>query len=262
MKIIQKLANLQNEKTENEKGTLQVEKSWPSQGNVQFKDLELRYRPTTDRVLNGLTLNIKAGDKVGVVGRTGAGKSTLGLTLLKMMEADSGTIQIDGVDISKVDLQTLREKVTTIPQDPVIFKGTLQFNIDPYGRESNESIDHLLARSGLIELMSKDDKSTDDKSIREFMIEEGGSNLSAGEKQLICICRASIRKAKVVIFDEATANIDVLTEHKIMNLISNDFADSTVITIAHRLNTIINSDNIAVMSYGRLLEYNSPKKLL
>jgi ATP-binding cassette, subfamily C (CFTR/MRP), member 1 len=115
MKIIQKLANLQNEKTENEKGTLQVEKSWPSQGNVQFKDLELRYRPTTDRVLNGLTLNIKAGDKVGVVGRTGAGKSTLGLTLLKMMEADSGTIQIDGVDISKVDLQTLRDKVTIIP---------------------------------------------------------------------------------------------------------------------------------------------------
>jgi len=109
--------------------------------------------------------------------------------------------------------------------------------------------------------MSKGDKCTK-KSIRKFMIEESGKNLSAGEKQLICICRASVRKAKVVIFDEATANIDVLTEHKIMNVISNDFADSTVITIAHRLNTIINSDKIAVMSHGRLLEYASPKTLL
>jgi len=177
------------------------------------------------------------------------------------MEAESGSILIDNVDISKVDLQTLREKVTTIPQDPVIFKGTLQFNIDPYSKESNETIEHLLTRSGLTELMTKDNGESE-KSIREFPIEENGNNLSAGEKQLICICRASIRKAKVVIFDEATANIDVLTEHKIMNLISNDFADSTVITIAHRLNTIINSDKIAVMHYGRLLEYNSPKKLL
>jgi len=135
---------LENVAPENEKGSLVIDKSLPSHGHIQFKDLELRYRPTTEKVLNGLKLDIKAGDKVGVVGRTGAGKSTLGLTLLKMMEADSGSILIDGVDISKVDLQTLRDKVTTIPQDPVIFKGTLQFNIDPYGRESDESIENLL----------------------------------------------------------------------------------------------------------------------
>lgn len=178
-----------------------------------------------------------------------------------MMEADSGRILIDGVDISKVDLQVLREKVTTIPQDPVIFKGTLKFNIDPYGKESDESIDLLLARSGLDKLIGKDEKSKN-RPLREFMIEEGGNNLSAGEKQLICICRASVRKAKVVIFDEATANIDIVTEAKIMNLIKEDFAESTVITIAHRLNTIINSDKIAVMSYGKKKEYDSPKELL
>ena len=198
---------------------------------------------------------------MGIVGRTGAGKSTIGLTLLRIMEGEAGCIIIDGVDISKVELQTLREKITTIPQDPAIFKGTLSFNIDPFGKESEEVIDNLLDRSGLAELVLKGEKK-DKKEIREYAIEEGGSNLSAGEKQLVCICRAVIRKAKIVIFDEATANIDVMTEHKIMELIAKDFANATVITIAHRMNTIINSDKIAVMSFGKLKEYGSPKELL
>lgn len=261
MKKVQKLIMLENIKQEFTENPVKVEESWPHAGRIQFKDFQLRYRPNTDLVLKSLSLDIKAGDKVGIVGRTGAGKSTIGLTLLRIMEGEAGCILIDGVDISKVELQTLREKITTIPQDPAIFKGTLSFNIDPFGKESEEVIDNLLDRSGLAELVLKGEKK-DKKEIREYAIEEGGSNLSAGEKQLVCICRAVIRKAKIVIFDEATANIDVMTEHKIMELIAKDFANATVITIAHRMNTIINSDKIAVMSHGRLLEYASPKTLL
>jgi len=148
--------------------------------------------------------------------------------------------------------------VTTIPQDPVLFAGTLRFNIDPNESHSNEAIDAMLRKAGLMELL----KTEKDIPVRDFEIEEGGKNLSAGEKQLICICRAALRKAKVVIFDEATANIDVLTEQKILSLIKEEFREASVITIAHRLNTIIKSDMVAVMSFGTLKEYAPPAELL
>lgn len=258
MKKVQKLVNLENVPIEKEEGTVKVNDQWCKKGHIKFEKLEMRYRPTTDLVLKGLDFDIKAGDKVGIVGRTGAGKSTLGLTLLRIIESEKGRIIIDGEDISKIDLQTLREKVTTIPQDPVLFKGTLRYNIDPFEVYPETEIDDLLSRSGLTDLIKKDD----DKPTREYKIEEGGSNLSAGEKQLICICRAVLRKAKIVIFDEATANIDIVTETKVLELIKTEFADATVLTIAHRLNTIIKSDMIAVMSYGTLKEYGSPQDLI
>jgi len=223
-----------------------------------LKGVELRYRPELDEVLKGLDLDIDHGLKVGVVGRTGAGKSTLGLTLLRILEIKAGTIRIDGVNIQKVKLQHLRKKVTTIPQDPTLFTGTLRFNIDPEEKHSDAEIDDLLKRSGLEEIL-KFDKEV---GLKDFKVEEGGNNLSAGEKQLVCICRAALRKAKIVIFDEATANIDVVSEQKIMELIKHEFKDATVLTIAHRLNTIINSDRIAVMHYGRLKEYGKPDDLL
>lgn len=175
----------------------------------------MRYRPNTEIVLKGLNFKIESGLKVGVVGRTGAGKSTLGLTLLRIMEAEKGNVMIDGIDIRKVELKHLREKVTTIPQDPVLFEGTLRYNLDPAGKKSDQYIDGLIEKSGLQEIL----KLKDDQHARDFQIDAGGNNLSAGEKQLICICRAVIRKAKVVVFDEATANVDVITEHKILNLI-------------------------------------------
>lgn len=148
--------------------------------------------------------------KVGIVGRTGAGKSTVALTLSRILELESGSIEIDGVDISKVGLHRLRSKVTTIPQDPVLFKDTLRFNIDPTETVETETIDKLIAKSGLDELLKNQLK--DDQNVLDLEIKEGGSNLSSGEKQLICICRAVLRKAKVVVLDEATSNIDVLTE--------------------------------------------------
>lgn len=257
MKKVQKLVDLENIKQEIEDGT-EPAKDWPQKGEIDISDVKLRYRPNCDLVLKGLSINIQPGLKVGVVGRTGAGKSTLGLTLLRILEMDSGSNKIDGVDLFSVPLQTLRQRVTTIPQDPTLFKGSLRFNIDPKEQHKDEEIDDLLERSGLGEIL-KYDKT---KSMREFMVEENGNNLSSGEKQLVCICRAAIRKAKVVIFDEATANIDVVTEQKIQELIRVEFKQATVLTIAHRLNTIIASDRILVMSFGTKAEYGSPKELL
>lgn len=245
-------------------------KSWPVTGKIEFTDVFLRYRPNLDYALRRLNFTIKAGVKVGVVGRTGAGKSTLGLTLLRIMEIEKGEIKIDGIDIKKVELKTLRERITTIPQDPALFEGSLRFNIDPAEKASDERIDQLITDSGLDALL----KIKDGEKYRDFEIQANGDNLSAGEKQLICICRAAVRNAKVVIFDEATANVDVVTEQKLLKLVKNEFKSATVLTIAHRLNTIINSDMIAVMGAekyvdgkpaipgGMLLEYGSPTDLL
>lgn len=216
MKRIQKVVDLDNTVQENEEGKVDVPDDWPKKGDVHMKDVKLRYRPGLDLVLKGLTVDFDAGLKIGCVGRTGAGKSTLGLTLLRILEIDEGSIIIDGVNIRDVALQTLRKRITTIPQDPVLFKGTIKFNLDPEDKHPDKELDDLLVRSGLDEILKRDDK---EKPLREFEVEEGGKNLSDGEKQLVCICRAALRKAKVVIFDEATANIDVVTEQKIMALI-------------------------------------------
>jgi len=139
-----------------------------------------------------------------------------------------------------------------------LFNGTLRYNIDPLNNASDSRIDELIERSGLSELI----KVKDGESLRDFKVDAGGDNLSAGEKQLVCICRAAVRKAKVVVFDEATANVDVLTEHKLLELVKAEFAEATVLTIAHRLNTIINSDMILVMGAGKMKEYDSPENLL
>lgn len=198
--------------------------------------------------------------KVGVVGRTGSGKSTLGLTLSRIIELERGQILIDGVDISQINLQDLRCKVTVIPQDPTIFSNTLRFNIDPLGLNSTEAISALIKRAGLQDILERRDDSGNIGL--DMKIEEGGGNLSVGEKQLVCICRAVLRKNKVVLLDEATANIDIVTEEKILKLISEEFVDATMLTIAHRLNTIIESDMIAYLEKGRLLEYDTPKELM
>jgi len=172
------------------------------------------------------------------------------------VEADEGKIVIDGVDISQMGLADLRERITIIPQDPTLFEGTLRFNLDPVGSIPDSELLRMANKASLEDLITRDDKGLDQK------IEDGGKNLSSGEKQLICIIRAILRKNKIVLMDEATANIDIKTEQIIQKLINEEFADSTVLTIAHRLNTIINSDRVLVLSKGEVEEYDDPQTLL
>ena len=174
----------------------------------------------------------------------------------RIVEVLQGQILIDNVDIGSLDLDYLRSRITVIPQDPALFTGTLRFNMDPEGRVSDERILEVMRQAQLNDLLAKDSLGLHQQ------VADGGNNLSSGEKQLICICRAILRASKVVILDEATANIDVVTESKIQNLIDSEFKGSTMITIAHRLNTIIKSDRVMVLSYGQIIEFDSPTSLM
>ena len=282
LKALQRLLKLdsiaQEKDIVEEKGEeIEVPESWPAKGEIEFKDVKMRYRPETDIVLDGLSFKIKPGEKVGIVGRTGAGKSTMSLVLSRICEIEGGSINIDGVDSASVNLSKLREKITVIPQDPVIFKDTIKFNVDPTGTVPDEEIEDLLKRAGLEELLKREPDRMKQQKDRFFMQEidgdegtgkgiyyklnDGGDALSAGEKQLICICRAILRKNKIVVLDEATANIDIVTEQKIYKLINEAFSESTVMTIAHRLNTVLNSDKILVLDAGKRVEFDSPAVL-
>ncbi|TNV86168.1 hypothetical protein FGO68_gene2272 [Halteria grandinella] len=233
-------------------------KEWPETGEIQYKFVNLRYRPNTETILKDLTFQVKAGEKIGVVGRTGAGKSTICLSLSRIVEIEGGEINIDGVDISKLPIKDVRRKITVIPQDATMFTGTLKYNLDPEGKVSESRIIEVLRAAELDDLLQRDNQNLG----LDMLITENGANLSSGEKQLICICRAILRKSKIVVLDEATANIDVMLEQKLQNLIQKEFQNATMITIAHRLNTIINSDRVLVLSFGEVVEYDSPANLL
>lgn len=228
---------------------------WISKGHVKFQNYSVRYRPETEVVLKNVNLDIQPGQKIGIVGRTGAGKSTLCLALCRIIEKLEGSITIDGIDISTVGISDLRDRITIIPQEPVLFKNTLRFNLDPENKCSDEELIEILTKSGLKDLLKRD------SSGLNFKITDKGDNLSAGEKALVCISRAVLRKNRVVLMDEATASIDVNTEETIQKLIRQEFKDVTVITVAHRLNTILHSDKIAVMGEGTVLEFDTPSRL-
>ena len=228
--------------------------SFPEKGKIEFKNYSVKYRPETELVLKNLNFVIQPGEKVGVVGRTGSGKSTLCLCLFRILEAHSGSITIDDIDISKLGLDVLRKNMTIIPQDPTLIAGTLRENVDPTQEYSDNAIIEALVEVGLEYLVK-------DKSI-EHQIVENGNNLSAGERQLICIARATLRKSKIILMDEATSSIDYKTETVIQESISKVMKTSTVITIAHRIKTIINYDKILVLESGRIVEFDSPKELL
>ena len=231
------------------------DQQWMSKGHIKFENYSVKYRPDTETVLKNIDIDIKPGEKVGIVGRTGAGKSTLCLALCRIIEKLEGSIKIDGVDIAEAGLADLRDRITIIPQEPVLFENTLRFNLDPQGKCSDKDLLKILEKAGLESLLERDGNGL------EFKITSKGGNLSAGEKALVCICRAALRKSKVVLMDEATASIDVTTEESIQKLVSSEFKEATVLTVAHRLNTIINSDKIMVMSYGEVIEFDSPNVL-
>lgn len=249
-----------------------MEQSWPQKGGLVFKNVQLRYRPNTELVLKGLSFNVQGGHKIGVVGRTGAGKSTISMAITRIVEIEGGAIELDGQNISHISLDRLREKITIIPQDPTFFSGTLRFNLDPLNNHPDSEILALMKEAGLeniLERATNSEKKEEEegeegtkKTGLDLEIAEGGNNLSGGEKQLLCICRAILRQNKVIIMDEATANIDIATEQKIQHMINVALKDCTVMTIAHRLQTIIDSDRVMVMGEGQLLEYDAPQELM
>ncbi|CAH0389150.1 unnamed protein product [Bemisia tabaci] len=229
---------------------------WPQKGNIVFENFKVRYRSELDLVLKGLNFSVNEREKVGIVGRTGAGKSSLTLALFRIIEAAEGAIYIDGIDISTLGLHTLRSRLTVIPQDPVLFSGSLRMNLDPLGVYSDTKIWHALELSHLKEFVKSQAAGL------QHEIAEGGENLSVGQRQLICLARALLRKTKVLILDEATAAVDVETDDLIQTTIRQEFSDCTILTIAHRLNTIMDSDRVLVLDHGLIMEYDSPLNLL
>ena len=209
--------------------------SWPKNGNLVIKNLSVKYRKGLPYVLKKINLNIESGTKVGIVGRTGAGKTTLISSIYRTFDEYKGKIIIDGKEIRDVDLKILRYTMTIIPQDPYLFEDTVRNNIDPMGQFKDEQIEEILDEVGLWK------KFCLLKGL-DSQIEKGGTNLSQGEKQLVCLARALLFKNRLVLMDEATANIDTQTEAIIQNLIKKRFKNSTILMIAHRLNTILHCD--------------------
>ncbi|KAH8238063.1 hypothetical protein KR026_002357 [Drosophila bipectinata] len=252
-------------------------KNWPEEGRVEFQNFQVRYREGLDLVLRGVSFNIKGGEKVGIVGRTGAGKSSLTLALFRIIESAGGRIAIDGVDIATMGLHMLRSRLTIIPQDPVLFSGSLRINLDPFEVKTDDEIWKALELSHLKSFV---------KSLAAGLnheIAEGGENLSVGQRQLVCLARALLRKTKVLVLDEATAAVDLETDDLIQvntnyhlflsDLLTNiffhhqktirtEFKECTVLTIAHRLNTILDSDKVIVLDKGQITEFASPTELL
>ncbi|KAJ3098441.1 hypothetical protein HDU96_011094, partial [Phlyctochytrium bullatum] len=231
--------------------------TWPSIGRIRFDNVVPRCAADLPQVLKGVSLEVRGGERVGVVGRTGSGKSTLAQALFRMVEMESGSIVIDGVDVATIGLRDLRARLAIMPQDPVLFSGTFRSNLDPFGEHADVDLWDAAARAGLKpELSAPGSKGLDDA------IQEGGENLSVGQRQLVCLARAMLRKPTVLIMDEATANVDHETDVLIQDAIREDFAAATVITIAHRLNTIIDCDKVIVMNEGCVAEMGSPAELM
>ncbi|CAJ0935675.1 unnamed protein product, partial [Mesorhabditis belari] len=246
----------ENQSEANWEGEKELPRIWPDKGDIQFKKVRARYRPGLDLVLRDLSAHISPGEKVGIVGRTGAGKSSMALVLFRIVEPCGGVIQLDGIDIQSLGLHDLRKNITIIPQDPVLFSGTLRFNLDPTEDHSDAELWAALEHAHLknfIEMLP---------SRLDHQIDEGGENISVGQRQLVCLTRALLRKSKVLVLDEATAAVDVHTDALIQSTIRREFAAATILTIAHRLNTIMDYDKIMVMKSGEVAEMGSPQQLL
>lgn len=232
--------------------------TWPENGLVRFDHYYTKYRPELDYVLKDINVEIKPQEKIGIVGRTGAGKSSLTMALFRIIEPTDGHIEIDSLNTSTIGLADLRHRLSIIPQDSQVFEGTLRENLDP----NNEHDDTELWR--VLELAHLKDHVTNNMENKglESVISEGGSNFSVGQRQLLSIARALLTPSKILVLDEATAAVDVHTDKLIQETIRQEFKDRTILTIAHRLNTIADSDRIMVLSEGKVVEFASPQELL
>ncbi|XP_062428024.1 ATP-binding cassette sub-family C member 10 isoform X2 [Rhea pennata] len=230
---------------------VQVATDWPSQGCVEFQEVILTYRAGLPNALDGVSFTIYPGEKVGIVGRTGSGKSTLFLALFRMLELKAGRILLDGVDSRLVGLKDLRSRLAIIPQDPFLFSGSVRENLDPQGQRTDSELYQVLEQCHLRDVITQ-------MGGLDSELGERGRSLSVGQRQLVCLARALLTQAKVLCIDEATASVDQKTDQVLQQTIRHRFADKTVLTIAHRLNTILDSDRVLVMQAGRVAELDSP----
>ncbi|KAF9182238.1 hypothetical protein BGZ51_004856 [Haplosporangium sp. Z 767] len=264
--------------------------AWPTSGNIEVKDLEIKYAPELETVLKGVSFTVESRQKIGVVGRTGSGKSTLALSLFRFVEPSAGSIHIDGINICDIGLDDLRSRLTIIPQDPMLFTGTIRSNLDPFNDHVDSELWEALQRVHLVNSDQDGSATNSDNeesstahgesnnsnptgtpvgnkthisfSSLDNPVSEGGSNFSQGQRQLLCMARALLRNSKIIVMDEATASVDFATDRLIQSAIQQEFENSTVICIAHRLNTIILYDKVLVLDHGAVLEYDTPANLL
>ncbi|KAF9447357.1 multidrug resistance-associated ABC transporter [Macrolepiota fuliginosa MF-IS2] len=232
--------------------------SWPPSGGIAFKNVELAYRPGLPLVLKDVSFDVKPGEKVGIVGRTGAGKSSLLQALFRIVEPHSGKIEIDGLDIHDVGLDTLRNRLALVPQDSTLFLGTLRENLDPQGTKTDAELISALQRAWLLPREgSTPNPAAEAKFSLNATIGDEGSNYSAGEKQLLALCRALVKNSRIIVLDEATSSVDVETDAKLQRTIQTEFSSSTLLCIAHRLNTIAYYDRVLVMDGGKVAEFDT-----
>ncbi|CAM0912877.1 unnamed protein product [Alopecurus aequalis] len=229
---------------------------WPQDGNVELTDLKIRYRKDSPLVLHGITCRFSGGDKIGIVGRTGSGKTTLIGALFRLVEPAEGKIIIDSVDISTIGLHDLRSRLGIIPQDPTLFQGSVRYNMDPLGQFSDQQIWEVLDKCQLLEAVQEKEQGLDSHVV------EDGSNWSMGQRQLFCLGRALLRRCRILVLDEATASIDNATDAVLQKTIRTEFKYCTVITVAHRIPTVMDCDMVLAMSDGRAVEYDKPTKLM
>ncbi|KAL3738263.1 hypothetical protein ACJRO7_019744 [Eucalyptus globulus] len=229
---------------------------WPFSGNVEIYDLKVRYRPDSPLVLHGISCEIKGGHKIGIVGRTGSGKTTLISALFRLVEPTDGKIIVDGLDIATIGLHDLRSHFGVIPQDPTLFGGTVRYNLDPLSEHTDEEIWEVLGKCQLREAIQEKEKGLESPVVQD------GSNWSMGQRQLFCLGRALLRRSRILVLDEATASIDNATDSILQRTIRKEFADCTVITVAHRIPTVMDCTMVLAISDGRLVEYDEPMKLV
>ena len=238
--------------------------AWPTDGRVEVDDLYVSYAPDLPPVLKGITFDVKPRERIGIVGRTGAGKSSLTLALFQFIRATSGTIFIDGVDISTVNLRELRSRLAIIPQDPVLFSGTIRSNLDAFNEYTDADLHEALQRVHVVGSLAADSSSTSGSSAMggenlnvfaslDSQVSEGGLNLSQGQRQLLCLARAIVARPKLLVLDEATSAVDMETDALIQKSIREEFRDCTTLVIAHRLQTVMDYDRILILGDGKVL---------
>lgn len=237
---------------EADEGTTVPPKEWPTAGEIQFCEYSASYDEKLDPVLKKVDITIPAGKRVGICGRTGSGKSSLTLAVFRLLCRKAGTIKIDGVDVFGLKLQRLREALTIIPQDPLLFAGTLRYNLDPTEKLDDKEVWGALERVNMKEAIEALDKGLD------YLIADSGENFSVGQRQLLCLARAFLRRSKIIVMDEATASIDLETDEKLQKVVRSEFVGCTMLVIAHRISSIADSDLILVMNDGNVAEFDAP----